>query len=593
MKASLFTIFLALLINFSVNENAFAVKKSKSTSIEKSYGGPLEFSKGKPEFSRNALFRSATLEEKTGKFLLDGVIIINLPEKESNGNMANYDTDHKLQVVLSSLDREGSNPKVIGTLPASASIQNGVGNLGFSSSSSFMLKNGGNHQLALLIDGKESATLNFFVKKGLKDGVTRYFLSDPWGLSIQLRLSLEGSNSAQLEAKYFHSLQSMDDLASSPGKDAYATIYNDDTENVIGTHLNTSGGRYSKRKWTALTLGFYDASNINTPLAASKILTKDGNYSLRLKFGNDGKYDERYIYQFAVSGGKIVSRNDVLVVYDKDGYNNIDYVWIDGDVQGELKNDGFLPTSPIGSTKENIAFGIGNTGCRPPKACSVNDGDEVALSDMILEGTTRDQSILKDLVCTLTLKKGETILAQHVWEQMCDVGGCNQIINDLVPKVTYSIYKNQSIDFVKALSVLPAGQQKLTLICEIDLGKNNKKIIGYRNFTFVSTGANPKYKAMIPTLEKRMNMTTAQFNEEWWEKYGGPEIVTFMNNCKSTVWLRKSIGSDKKEFRLSPGGSMQYDLNDGYLEQWNFSTGKWGSIGYKGTTDGSKINICK
>lgn len=90
-----------------------------------------------------------------------------------------------------------------------------------------------------------------------------------------------------------------------------------------------------------------------------------------------------------------------------------------------------------------------------------------------------------------------------------------------------------------------------------------------------------------------MSMTVAQFNEEWWEKYGGPQIVTFVNNCKMTVWLRKCIGSDKREYRLSPGATMQYDLNDSYLEQWNFSTGKWGSISYKGVTDGSKINVCK
>lgn len=591
MAMSIFT-FLFVCCFVILPQNFLHSKLFNKSATKSMAPGALDFSKGEPQFSRLALFRSTTLEEKTGKLMMDDVKIINLPEKETNGNSANYDVDHKLQIVLSSLDREKANPKVIATVPATASLQNGVGNLALSKSS-FELTSGGNYELKLVIDGKESARLVFFVKKGTKDGVTRYFLSEPWGLSLQLQVSQEGSSKSQMEAKFYHSIQTLDDMMGDDGKDSYAKLYDDDTESVLAAHLNTSGGRYSKRKWSALNMTFWDAENINSPYLSSKLLAKDGNYSIRLKFGKDGKFDEKYIYPFSVKSGKIVSRNDVNVVYDKDGYANSESYWIDGDVQGEKKTEGFVATAPTTGVKENIAFGIGNSGCRPPKACAVNDGDEVSLSDMILEGTTRDQSILKDLECTLTLKQGEKILAQHHWEQMCDDGGCNQILNDLVPKMSYSIYKNQSLDFVKAMADLPAGKQNLTLVCEINLGKNNKKVIGFRNFTFNSVAGNPKYKALIPNLEKRMSMTVQQFNEEFWEKYGGPQIVTFVNNCKMTVWLRKNIGSDKREYRLSSGSTMQYDLNDGYLQQWNFSTGKWGSIGYKGVTDGSKINICK
>lgn len=54
--------------------------------------------------------------------------------------------------------------------------------------------------------------------------------------------------------------------------------------------------------------------------------------------------------------------------------------------------------------------------------------------------------------------------------------------------------------------------------------------------------------------------------------------ITLVNNCGSSVWLRKSLGSDKTEYRLSPNQEMRYDPDAGYLEQWNFKTLKWNTV---------------
>jgi hypothetical protein len=153
MALSVSTIFCLLSFVMLLPQNFATASFHKTPSVMTMAPGALDFSKGDPQFSRLALFRSTTLEEKTGKLMLDDVKIINLPEKETSGSPANYEVDHKLQIVLSSLDREKSNPKVIATIPATASIQNGVGNVSLSKSS-FELTNGGNYELKLIIDGK-------------------------------------------------------------------------------------------------------------------------------------------------------------------------------------------------------------------------------------------------------------------------------------------------------------------------------------------------------------------------------------------------------------------------------------------------------
>jgi len=58
--------------------------------------------------------------------------------------------------------------------------------------------------------------------------------------------------------------------------------------------------------------------------------------------------------------------------------------------------------------------------------------------------------------------------------------------------------------------------------------------------------------------------------------------------------MRKASGSDKTEYRLSPGQTMRYDRDGGYLEEWNFGTKRWTTVTkvWSPGPDG-KANICQ
>lgn len=568
------------------------VKQNSSTKTTAA-AGELDFSAGSPQMSMLSVLRDIKLEEKTGRLEIEGMAIINLPQKEKNGKEADYYNNHKIELVVSAADKEGKVKQAVIRATGSPSFKENVGILSVSSGSA-TLTSGGNYILDLLIDGKSYHLLPFFVKKGTKDGTARYFLSDPWGAWSVLRLTEKGNDYFGIELGYYHALQTLDGKNSDDGKDAMAKILHEESDKVVAAHLNTSGGRYSRREWKVMSLGFYDAENMNTPYRGTKLLARDGNYTLRVRFGKNGSYDESYIYKFAVKGGKLVAREGFPLVYDKDGYNAIDMVWMKGDPEGAVKTESFANTLPVTGIKENIVFGIGNAGCRPPAACTVKDGDIVSLSDMVLDNATRDLTSLKDIPCVLTLKQGDKIIAQHNWEQSCDESGCNQLFIDLVANPEHLFFKNQTTAFVDAMAALPAGMHKLTLVAEIEYSKGKKKVIGYRNFTFNSTAGNPKYKAISEKLAKRFSMTENELNAEFWEKFGGPDVVTLVNNCSATVWLRKSLGSDKAEVRIPSGGTFRYDTNDGYLEQWNFKTMRWSSVSdFFSNRQGDKVNICK
>lgn len=568
-----------------------AIQQKSSQSGTKA--GELDFSAGTPQFSYLSLFREIELEEKTGRFVINGMSVINLPQKEQGGKDADYYNGHKLHLVVTKADKDGKAQKEIGRGTCSPSFRDNVALLSVSNGS-MQLTEGGNYMLDLSIDGKSFHTVPFFVKKGTKDGQSKYFLSDPWGTWSYIKLTEKDNPYFAVEMGYYHALQTMDDKASADGKDVTAKLLQEETDKVVAAHLNTSGGRYSKRKWMPMMLTFYDAENMNSPFTGAKMLKKDGNYILRVRFGKNGSYDEAYVYKFAIKNGKMAERDGYQMVMDKDGYNGIDIAWLKGDAEGAVKTEGFITPSPVAGVKENIAFGIGNKGCRPPAACSITDGDIVSLSDMVLDNATRDMTSLKDIPCMLTLKEGDKIIAQHLWEQSCDESGCNQLYIDLVTNPDNLIFKNQSTAFVEALASLSAGAHKLTLVAEIEYSKGKKKVVGLRNFSFNSVAGNPKYTAIAAKLAKRLNMTENELNAEFWEKFGGPDVVTLVNNCSRTVWLRKSIGSDKAEVRIPPGGTFKYDTNDGYLEQWNFGTLRWMSTqNFFTNRQGDKVNICK
>lgn len=70
-------------------------------------------------------------------------------------------------------------------------------------------------------------------------------------------------------------------------------------------------------------------------------------------------------------------------------------------------------------------------------------------------------------------------------------------------------------------------------------------------------------------------------------------VITLVNNCGRSVWLRYALGSDKTEYRLGPGQTMKYNTDYGYLEEWNFGTKKWTTVKTMFKTDANgKANIC-
>lgn len=70
--------------------------------------------------------------------------------------------------------------------------------------------------------------------------------------------------------------------------------------------------------------------------------------------------------------------------------------------------------------------------------------------------------------------------------------------------------------------------------------------------------------------------------------------VTLVNNCGRSVWLRFALGSDKAEHRLSPGQTLKYNSDYGYLEEWNFGTKKWTTVKNMFAADkNGRANICK
>lgn len=99
------------------------------------------------------------------------------------------------------------------------------------------------------------------------------------------------------------------------------------------------------------------------------------------------------------------------------------------------------------------------------------------------------------------------------------------------------------------------------------------------------------YDAMV---KRGVTTVTASARDIAMGVVGGTSVITLVNNCGRSVWLRKALGSDKTEYRLSPGQSMKYDRDSGYLEEWNFGTRKWNTV-TKVWTPGpdGKANICQ
>lgn len=151
-----------------------------------------------------------------------------------------------------------------------------------------------------------------------------------------------------------------------------------------------------------------------------------------------------------------------------------------------------------------------------------------------------------------------------------------------------------------ALAKLPAGSHEIEIQVKSYNYKDATEAIATGKFTLV-IGADAKAwyqkneKDSYDAMTKR-GVTTVDVSarDAAMGVVGGRNVVTLINNCGRSVWMRKALGSDKREYRLAPGQEMKYDRDGGSLEEWNFGTSKW-TLVTKDWEPGQngKANICQ
>jgi len=150
-----------------------------------------------------------------------------------------------------------------------------------------------------------------------------------------------------------------------------------------------------------------------------------------------------------------------------------------------------------------------------------------------------------------------------------------------------------------ALAKLPEGKHEIEYKVKSYNFKDAAESMAEGKFTLViEVGAQAWYKKnekeSYDAFTKR-GVTTVDVSERDLAMgvVGGKNVMTLINNCGKSVWLRKLAGSDKTEYRLSPGQDMKYDRDTGYLEEWNFTTQKWNTVSKIWEPDSKgKANIC-
>lgn len=150
-----------------------------------------------------------------------------------------------------------------------------------------------------------------------------------------------------------------------------------------------------------------------------------------------------------------------------------------------------------------------------------------------------------------------------------------------------------------ALAKLPEGTHEIEYFVKSYNYKDAAEAMAKGKFTLViESGARAWYlkneKDSYDSLTKRgVSSVIASSRDVAMGVVGGTSVVTLVNNCGRSVWLRKSLGSDKREYRLSAGEEMKYDRDSGYLEEWNFGTKKWSTVTKVFQADSTgKAKIC-
>lgn len=156
-----------------------------------------------------------------------------------------------------------------------------------------------------------------------------------------------------------------------------------------------------------------------------------------------------------------------------------------------------------------------------------------------------------------------------------------------------------SIRLPASLAKLPEGKHEIEYKVKSYNYKDANESMAEGKFTLViETGAQAWFKKnekdSYDAFTKR-GVSTVDVSERDLAMgvVGGKNVITLVNNCGKSVWMRKLGGSDKTEYRLANGQEMKYDRGTGYLEEWNFTTQKWNTISkiWEPGANG-KANIC-
>ncbi|HRH46721.1 MAG TPA: hypothetical protein PKY82_34065 [Pyrinomonadaceae bacterium] len=146
---------------------------------------------------------------------------------------------------------------------------------------------------------------------------------------------------------------------------------------------------------------------------------------------------------------------------------------------------------------------------------------------------------------------------------------------------------------------LPEGNHEIEFKLKSYEFKDGKELLASGKFTIIiESGSRAWYQqnekdAMAAFSKRGINSVVVSERDYAMGVVGGTSVVTLINNCGKSVWLRKAIGSDKTEYRLAPGQTMKYDRDSGYLEEWNFGTKKWSIVSKIWEPDSTgRANIC-
>lgn len=156
-----------------------------------------------------------------------------------------------------------------------------------------------------------------------------------------------------------------------------------------------------------------------------------------------------------------------------------------------------------------------------------------------------------------------------------------------------------SVRLPASLAKLPEGKHEIEFKLKSYEYKNGDEPLATGKFTLsVESGSTSWFKqnekdAMAAFSKRGITSVDVSARDAAMGVVGGTSVITLVNNCGKSVWLRKANSSDKTEYRLAPGDTMRYDRDGSNLEEWNFGTQKWSGVTKVWTVNtNGRANIC-